>query len=41
MEVDERKILTFCNEHYLLSHIREIKIVREIGNGTQRRLIEF
>ena len=28
-------------ERYLLSRIRRIKLVREIGNGTQRRISEW
>ena len=33
-----KKIVTRMNQEYMLSNIRRIKIVREIGNGTQRRL---
>ena len=41
MAVDKRKTITFCNECYLISHVRRVKLVREIANGTQRRISEW
>lgn len=42
MKKDERKeIEVFCYEQRLLSHIRSVKLVRDIGKGVQRRLAEW
>jgi len=38
---DERKVISFCNQQYLISNIRRVKILRELSEGTQRRLIEW
>ena len=36
-----KKVITFSNEHYQLSRIREIKVIREICNGKQRKITEW
>ena len=36
-----KKVITQTNQEYMLSNIRRIKLVREIGNGTQRRLSKW
>ena len=42
MEVkQEMKIITFCNDHYRVTNIRRIKLVRELDEGEQRRLNEW
>jgi hypothetical protein len=44
MEMNKQKkkeVEVYCYEQRLLSHIRSVKLVREIGNGTQRRLAEW
>lgn len=32
---------SFCNEEYQIAKIRRIKLVREIGEGSQRRVSEW
>jgi hypothetical protein len=44
MEMSKQKqkdVAVFCYEQRLLSHVRSVKLVREIGNGTQKRLSEW
>lgn len=38
---DKSKVIQLCNERYLISRVRSVKLVREIGNGTQRRMDEW
>jgi hypothetical protein len=39
---DKRKeVAVYCFEQRLLSHIRSVKLVREIANGTQTRLAKW
>ena len=38
---NQKKLITFTNEHYQLSRIREIKLMREICNGEQRKITEW
>jgi hypothetical protein len=40
MEMNKQQEV-YCYEQRLLSHIRSVKLVREIGNGTQKRLTEW
>jgi hypothetical protein len=37
----EKQTAVYCYEQRLLMHIRSVKLVREIGNGTQRRLTQW
>lgn len=37
----EKQVAVYCYEQRLLSHIRSVKLVRDIGKGTQRRLSEW
>jgi len=37
----KKNVEVYCFEQRLLSHIRSVKLVREIANGTQRRLTEW
>ena len=44
MEINKKQekiVEVYCFEQRSLSHIRSVKLVREIGNGTQTRLIEW
>jgi hypothetical protein len=44
MEIDSRKqkdVAVFCFEQRLLSYIRSVKLVRDIGKGIQRRLTQW
>ena len=41
VEKEAKLLASFCNENYQLSHIRSIKLTREIANGTQRRLSKW
>jgi hypothetical protein len=44
MEVTKQKqkeVAVYCYEQRLLSHIRSVKLVRDIGKGKQRRLTEW
>ena len=41
IEKEATFLASFCNESYQLSHIRSIKLTREIANGTQRRLSKW
>jgi len=37
----KKDVEVYCFEQRLLSHIRSVKLIREIGDGTQKRLIDF
>ena len=37
----KKDVEVYCFEQHLLSHIRSVKLIREIGDGTQKRLIDF
>ena len=38
---NQKDVAVFCYEQRLLSHIRSVKLVRDIGKGIQRRIIEW
>ena len=40
-EKNEKEVAVFCYEQRLLSHIRSVKLVRDIAKGTQRRIAEW
>ena len=37
----EKKVEVYCYEQRLSSHILSVKLIRDIGNGTQTRLAEW
>jgi len=37
----QKQVEVYCFEQHLLSHIRSVKLVREIAHGTQKRLSEW
>lgn len=41
MKQKEEKAITFSNEHYQLSRIREVKLIREVLEGKQRKIVEW
>ena len=42
MEIDKRKVVeVFCYQQRLLTHVRSVKLVRDIGKRKQRRLEEW
>jgi hypothetical protein len=40
-KTDEKKIAVFCYEQRGLSHIRSVKLVRDISKGVQTRLTKW